>query len=189
MDNSLLRSDRLQLKNLFESIRRFQKDNQNSKANPEVLKIARGFGLLLIAITLGWIAKSESETAARVQTLHQEWPSIQVLSSILKNGGWEKAKSIDLSLLLKNHPDPFNQSAILWESEDHCFLFLTSNPYEQDHSDPSIWSCATGHKKPNSKIKWIKIGSGYEGVNRLAQIVVQPVKKATSYIDPKEIRY
>jgi hypothetical protein len=177
----LLRDRLGQLKNLFRANPIFQKSGGLSKANPEIVKVSRGVALLLLAALLAWISKTETENSTRESILNSEWPPVQVRNDILKAGGWTRDHS-DLSTLLKNHPDPFSTQAIIWESEDHCLIYLTS-------AEPELWACATGHTLASSKIKWHKIGSGYAGLNRLSQIVVPSAKKVASYIDPKEIRY
>ncbi len=182
MDSSVLRDRVRQFKNVFASISKFQKNNPRSKANPEILKIGKGMALLLIAILLAWISKSETENRTRNEILQKEWPERQVWLGVLKQGGWTRSEKMDLSALLKNHPDPFSSEPMIWESEDHCFILLVG-------AEPELWSCATGQKKTTPKMKWHKIGSGYEGINRLALLVVPTVKKTVSYIDPKEIRY
>lgn len=189
MDISMFRNRMLRFKNLFNGITKLQKNGADSKANPETIKIAKGLCLFLLALMLGWISKSETESNTRKSTLEGEWPSAQVFQSVLNQGGWHRFESTDLSSLLKNHPDPFHEKSVIWETEDHCFIFLSQSPYQNEAARPELWSCAAGHNKPKSKLRWHKIGSGYTGLNQLSQIVVPKVKKTASYIDPKEIRY
>ena len=182
MDISLFRKRTHEFKNLLTTISALQKNSANPKTNPEILKISKGLALLFIAIALAWISKSETENSTRERVLQTEWPPTQILHAVLTQGGWTSSKT-DLSTTLKNHPDPFSSESMLWESEDHCLIFLTQSP------EPELWSCATSHNRDLRKIKWHKLGSGYAGINTLAKIVVPKIKIPTSYIDPKEIRY
>lgn len=177
----LLRDRLGQLKGLLRANPIFQKRSGLSKANPEVIKVARGIALLLLSVLLAWISKTETENSTRDAILNSEWPPVQVRNDILKAGGWFREHA-DLSTLLKNHPDPFAAKAMIWESEDHCLIYFSA-------SEPELWACATSHTLASSKIKWHKIGSGYAGLNRLSQIAPPIAKKVASYIDPKEIRY
>lgn len=192
MDISLLRDRLHQLKSFFESTAGLQKNGSLTKTNPEVIQLARGIALILIAVFLGWICKTETETSNRRKVLTEEWPSTQIWQATLKQGGWTQLTGGDWSGLLKNHPDPYRDESVIWESDDHCLIFITKSPFSNDNSNPAgpeLWSCATSQKSSNPKTKWHKIGSGYEGLNQLSRIPVRAVKKAPSYIDPKEIRY
>jgi len=182
MDLSILRNRALEFKNILSTVTKLQKNNSYPEPNSEAITIARGIVLLLLAVLLAWVSKTETESNTRNRLLQNEWPETQVLHSILTQGGWTLTKT-DLSNALRNHPDPFSSESMLWESDDHCMILLTQA------SEPQLWSCATSHSKINPRLKWRKIGSGYAGVNKLAQIELPKVKKTVSYIDPKEIRY
>ncbi len=183
MDISMFRSGHLQLKNLFTRISKLQKNRISSKSHSELRILAKGIALLLVAILFAWIGKNETENATQVRVLQTQWPPPQVLNGVLKQGGWKRQEKVDLSSILKNHPDPFSSKPMIWESNDHCFLYLILT------TEPELWSCATSHNSTHLKLKWIKVGSGYEGINRLAQIMAPFAKKTVTNIDPKEIRY
>jgi hypothetical protein len=189
MDKSMLRNVALELKNLFKGTAKLQTNSVLAKSNPEAIKISKGMALFLIALLCAWISKTETEIKTRQQILQSEWPSSQIFYSVLNQGGWHRSEAVDLSVLLKNHPDPFLAQSVIWESEDHCFIYLTQSPYQNEASKPELWSCAAGHNKPKTKLKWRRVGSGYSGLNLLSQIILPRVKKTASYIDPKEIRY
>lgn len=182
MDISLLRNRMFQFKNLLKAIATIEKNNTSPAADPEIVKIGRGICLLLTAVFLAWLSKTETENKTRTSILQGEWPNTQVIHSVLKQGGWLPAEQGEYTTLLKNHPDPFSEVSTLWETEDHCLIYLNL-------PKPELWFCAAGHNKPKSKIKWHKIGGGYAAINQLSLISVQLPKKTVSYIDPKEIRY
>ena len=192
MGISIFRNRSHQFKNIFRTISTLQNRCRNPKENPEVVRITRGVGLALLAVFFAWMSKTSSENSARELTLHSEWPQAQVWNSLLKQGGWVRTDHHDLADLLKNHPDPFTNESIIWESENHCFIYLSHSPYlvgDLSSTEAELWACTTGRTTPGNSIKWHKLGSGYAGINKLSQISLQTVKKATSYIDPKEIRY
>lgn len=181
-----------QFKNFFESISILQKNSRIPTNNPETLKLAKALGLLCLAILLGGISKWETEASARNSVLNAEWPPVQIWSGVLLQGGWKRSGPSDFSTLLKNHPDPFTVQATIWESEDHCLIYLTHSPYrfpESASSETELWTCATSRSMVLSKIRWRRLGSGYDGINQLAVLASQLPKKDSSYIDPKEIRY
>ena len=191
MDISLLQHGVRYFKSFSQSVSSLQKRGGISKANPEIIKISRGVALLFIALILAWFSKTETENSAREKVLHSEWPPVQIWTGILKQGGWSRLEHSDLSVLLKNHPAPFSQETILWETTDHCYLYLTHSPFRGSNaasSEPELWACAQ-RDIPISKLKWRTLGSGYESLNRLAQVVIPVSKKSGTYIDPKEIRY
>lgn len=178
-------------KKLFSRMEKLETDYNRSKSNPEILSIARGTGMLLIAILLGWLGKTYSENKKRDEVLNQEWPADEVWIATLRQGGWMRVSKSDFSNLLQNHPQPLSDVPLIWESDDHCLIFLTESPYadlQTGNTDQELWSCTANLKPTGKKIKWKKVGSGYFGVNQLAKIHFSKPKTA-SYIDPDEIRY
>jgi hypothetical protein len=180
------------LNRLQTSLERFTKNSPKPTKNPEIIKIARGMGLLAISALLGLLSNSATEKRTREEVLNREWPDVTIWRNTLRSAGWSPFETNDLSLLLKNHPNPVSESADIWISENKCFIFVPKSPYSKPDArseGPELWACATGREQPKSVIKWHKIGGGYDGVNQLARIKLPTAKKQASYIDPKEIRY
>jgi hypothetical protein len=179
------------IKKLFPRMGNPEKNHLHSKSSAEILSIARGTGMLLISILLGWIGKSYTENKTRNEVLTQEWPNHAIWVATLHQGGWKRVEKSDFSNLIKNLPDAVHQGPMIWESPDHCLILLVESPYANLQSgtpDHELWSCAIRQPSPSKKNKWKLVGSGYSGLNLLTQFHFSKPKTA-SYIDPNEIRY
>ena len=192
MDIHHLHRHRPLLKTLRERLEKLKNSHRDSKANPEILSLARGVGLVGIAVILGWMGKTHTEESTRSEILTGEWPAYSIWNATLRQGGWAPIQKSDYTNLIQNITDHAGESPSIWESQDHCLIYLSHSPYgapDSSKTDQEMWSCAIGRLPPPKKIAWRYLGSGYSGVNRLSEIRFSRPKKAASYVDPNEIRY
>jgi hypothetical protein len=160
--------------------------NHRSKAapNPEILKIARGSALLMLSLGLGWAGKTMTEQNVRTAILDGEWPNPAILQTVIHQGGWREVKMSDYDAYLKQFPSSMHGQTGIWTTEDHCTVFIQKSAHTSE-----LWSCMGSRPPSKTKFKWIRLGSGHNGVDQLARIKPFIPKKAVSYIDPNEIRY
>jgi len=160
------------------------KNSKKTAPNPEVLKIARGFAFTIMAAMMGWAAQSATERNTRIAILEGEWPHSVVFQNTLRQGGWSPISMSDYDAFLKQFPSSAHGKAGIWTTDDHCTVFI-----QQSQNSSELWTCSASRLKAKSKVSWIRLGSGYDGINQLARIKPPISKKAASYIDPNEIRY
>lgn len=194
MDNHRLHHTTARLESLSERISKAWKKNPASVKSPETLKVLKSILGVFVALSLAWLAKSETESRQRMETMNSEWPHAMIWSSWLSKQGWVKQnQSVNPYTLPK---DSTSLPSQIWISRDRCLILLTQSPYSGPHPgqlEHELWSCDSQSHTRLKSAQWEKIGSGFKGVNRLAESIEkspsnQP-KKQRLRIDPREIHY
>ena len=178
----------------YERVSRFSIRRALPSANPEKIKLIRGFVLVLMAILFAWTSLQATQENSFVFFRNTEWPHVKLWKLSLNGLGYHAEPQVaDYSLALQSHPAPYSEETALCISEDRCLIYLTHSPFQSEQT-PELWVCSGG--KPKAQTHWNKIGAGLNGIHRLMTTLENvpqnrenPSSIARNRVDPKEIRY
>jgi hypothetical protein len=166
------------------------------KLDAEKSKLLRGVAFLFLAIIFAWVSLVASEEKGRLLFARTHWPQPQAWNETLASFQLKHQEQLgNWTALFKTLPNAFSDSSEIWANENGCYVYLSKSPFGHNVS-AEFWTCA----QPLAPTKWVNLGSGIEGFDRLIDFLnknrpklVQISTKKTplhrNVIDPKEIRY